>query len=95
MIVRQRFVVRGRVQGVGFRVFAEATAAAENLHGHARNLPDGRVEVLAVGEPKQVEVLLEWLWRGPPAAQVANVEVQSVDPGTLGEIPAAFSTGRG
>ena len=95
MTVARRCFVSGRVQGVYFRASAREKAESLGVRGYARNLPDGRVEVLAVGQPGAVEALLEWLWRGPPAAQVANVEVQSVDLAALGEIPTAFATGRG
>jgi acylphosphatase len=94
MPIARRALVSGRVQGVFFRASTREKAESLGLGGYARNLPDGRVEVLAVGELKSVEVLLEWLWRGPPAAHVANVEVQHVDPATLGEVPKAFTTGR-
>ena len=50
MIVARRFVIAGRVQGVGFRLFAEAAAAREGVHGYVRNLPDGRVEALVEGD---------------------------------------------
>ena len=46
MIVAKRILIAGRVQGVGFRFFAEAQAAVEGVHGYVSNLPDGRVEVL-------------------------------------------------
>jgi acylphosphatase len=95
MTVARRCFVSGRVQGVYFRASAREKAESLGVRGYARNLSDGRVEVLAVGEPRAVEALLEWLWRGPPAAQVANVEVQSVDLAALGEIPTAFAMGRG
>jgi acylphosphatase len=95
MSVARRAFVSGRVQGVFYRASTRAKAQALGVCGHAVNLPDGRVEVLALGEPQAVEALLEWLWRGPPAAHVTNVEVASLDPDSLGEIPTGFSTGHG
>jgi acylphosphatase len=95
MAIARRCFVSGRVQGVFYRASTREKAESLGVRGYVRNMPDGQVEVLAVGEPKAVEVLVEWLWRGPPAAHVANVEVQHVDPGTLGELPATFTTGRG
>ena len=68
-----RIVVRGRVQGVGFRYAAVAQGRRLGLAGWARNLPDGSVELLADGEPSAVEALIEWCRRGPPAAHVASV----------------------
>ena len=49
MIVARRLLINGRVQGVGFRFFAEAQAAVDGVHGYVRNLPDGRVEAGARG----------------------------------------------
>jgi len=68
------FFVSGRVQGVFFRASTREQALALNLDGHARNLPDGRVEVLAAGDQAALEALARWLERGPPAARVAAVE---------------------
>lgn len=69
-----RFFVSGRVQGVFYRASARQQALALDLRGHARNLPDGRVEVLAAGEAAALDALERWLWQGPPAAQVDAVE---------------------
>ena len=55
MIVARRITIAGRVQGVGFRVFAEAQAVVEGVHGYVRNLPDGRVEMAAEGEREELE----------------------------------------
>ncbi len=71
--VRMRIVVRGRVQGVGFR-YATVTAARRlGLVGWARNAPDGSVEILAEGEATAVGKLLAWCRQGPPSARVASV----------------------
>ncbi len=78
-IIAQRFLVSGRVQGVFFRASTRTEALRLGLTGHARNLPDGRVEVLAVGEVAAIEVLTKWLWRGPPAAEVRAVEAVPID----------------
>jgi acylphosphatase len=79
-----RCVVQGRVQGVFFRAATAEQAARLSLRGWARNLPDGRVEVVAAGAAEAVEQLVEWLWEGPPAARVSGVTVEewSGDPGT-------------
>ena len=50
MVVARRFLISGRVQGVGFRYFVQDHAAVEGLHGYVRNLPDGRVEAVAEGD---------------------------------------------
>lgn len=73
-MVAARFRVSGRVQGVWFRASARAQATALGLRGHARNLPDGRVEVLAIGDVDHVEQLARWLRHGPPLARVDAVE---------------------
>ena len=70
----RRFYVSGRVQGVGFRYFAESVASRLGIGGYARNLPDGRVEVYAVGAPEQLAALATELRRGPRMAWVERVE---------------------
>jgi acylphosphatase len=68
-------LISGRVQGVGFRYFAEAAAAREGLHGWIRNLPDGQVEAAAEGESGSVERFERALHHGPSGARVDRVEV--------------------
>ena len=80
MIVARRFLIGGRVQGVGFRMFAAARAAVEGVHGYAQNLPDGRVEVLAEGDDESVDRIEMALRRGPAHAQVESFAVESVQP---------------
>jgi acylphosphatase len=73
--VTSRFLVSGHVQGVGFRWFVARHARALGLSGYARNLPDGRVEVVAEGADQQAfEQLEERLRQGPANARVALVE---------------------
>jgi len=72
--VRLEAVVRGRVQGVGYRFFAQREAAARGLTGYARNLPDGSVEVVAEGRRSALEDYLNALWRGPYSAIVDDIE---------------------
>lgn len=69
-----RFLVAGRVQGVFFRASTREQAFALGIAGHAINLPDGRVEVLAVGDAAALDALERWLRQGPPAARVDAVE---------------------
>jgi acylphosphatase len=80
MIVAKRFLISGYVQRVGFRFFAEAQAAVEGVHGYVRNLPDGRVEVLAEGDEESVTRLERALRRGPVSARVDSVVVEAVPP---------------
>jgi acylphosphatase len=70
----RRYVVQGRVQGVGFRWFVQRRATALGLTGYVRNLDEGHVEVLAVGSPKTLDQLRSELWRGPVGAGVAAVQ---------------------
>jgi acylphosphatase len=77
------FLVSGRVQGVYFRASTREQALRLGLSGHARNLEDGCVEVLAVGEADAIARLAQWLRTGPPMAQVADVvrgEYRGPDP---------------
>ena len=70
----RRFVVRGRVQGVGFRWFVEREAHTLGIAGWVRNNADGSVEVLAMGTRDQLAGLRSRLQQGPRAARVDNVE---------------------
>ncbi|HTH02381.1 MAG TPA: acylphosphatase [Vicinamibacterales bacterium] len=80
MIVARRVLIGGRVQGVGFRMFAAARAAAEGIHGYARNLPDGRVEVLMEGDNDAVDRMELALRRGPSHADVESFDVEDTQP---------------
>jgi acylphosphatase len=72
----RRWYVRGRVQGVGYRNFAQRAAAELGLTGYTRNLDDGRVEVYAVGAPPQLSAFAGLLHRGPRWADVRGVDEQ-------------------
>ncbi|ABI55876.1 acylphosphatase [Alkalilimnicola ehrlichii MLHE-1] len=74
----RRFLVSGTVQGVFFRSSAKRHAEQLGLSGYARNLVDGRVEVLAHGPTDALDELAKWLEEGPPNAQVTGVEVSAV-----------------
>jgi len=74
-----RCLVAGRVQGVFYRASARFQAQALGVTGYARNLPDGRVEVLACGEPEVLSKFQEWLRQGPAGAQVSGVSCEPVD----------------
>jgi len=75
--VARRWFVRGRVQGVGYRWFAQKSADSLSLSGYARNLDDGRVEVYAVGPPAKLDKLAALLYTGPRWADVRGVEEQA------------------
>jgi acylphosphatase len=78
MICRRSFV-SGRVQGVFYRASCVRKAQSLGLTGFARNLSDGRVEVLACGEQHAVEQFIGWLWEGSPASKVSHVATSEVD----------------
>lgn len=89
-MIARKCKVSGRVQGVYYRASAQKRARELDITGHARNLDDGSVEVLACGEQVQVETFIEWLWVGPAAARVMAVDVVEHRPA---DWPARFTTG--
>jgi acylphosphatase len=70
----RRWLVTGRVQGVGFRAFVERTAREIGVTGWVRNLDDGRVEAYAVGAPEQLDELAARLHQGPRLSEVRGLE---------------------
>ena len=76
----RRYVVTGRVQGVGFRWFVEHAAVQLGLAGWVRNRADGSVEVLASGPRQKLQDLYTELRKGPRASRVENVEVEDAAP---------------
>jgi acylphosphatase len=76
----KRYIVRGRVQGVGFRWFVDHEARQLGLSGWVRNNFDGTVEVLAAGNEQQLEALRKKLERGPRAARVDEVQEIPAEP---------------
>ena len=72
--VTRRFTVHGRVKGVWFRDSTRREAVRLGITGHAINLPDGNVEVLACGDAAAVKELEAWLHQGPPMARVTKVD---------------------
>jgi len=80
LVLARRFLVRGSVQGVGFRWFVEREAHILQVAGWVRNNPDGSVEVLAHGSRDQLAGLHSRLREGPRAARVDEVEVSESDP---------------
>ena len=80
MVIARRFVVSGRVQGVGFRYFVSDRAGLEGIHGYVRNLADGRVEAIVEGDEEAVERLERAIRRGPPTARVDAVDVEPLVP---------------
>lgn len=89
-MICKRCYVSGRVQGVFFRHSTLRQAEELGVTGHALNLPDGRVEVLACGEEQAVDALIRWLHDGPRMAEVDGVRVEPADDEAA---PGRFSTG--
>jgi acylphosphatase len=79
MICRRSFV-SGRVQGVFYRATCVRKATSLGLTGYARNLVDGRVEVLACGDETVLNEFVAWLWEGSPASRVTDVATEHADP---------------
>jgi acylphosphatase len=77
---RVRMIVRGDVQGVGFRWATERQAVRFGVGGYVRNLPTGAVEIVAEGDAAAVDRLVAWATHGPPAARVEGVDVRDEDP---------------
>ncbi len=80
-----RFLVGGKVQGVCFRASTREQALKLGLRGYAKNLPDGRVEVLAEGDERALDALERWLHVGPPMARVQTVERSDAEVGEAGQ----------
>jgi acylphosphatase len=73
MKVARKYVISGRVQGVGFRFFAERWATQLGVGGYVKNCWDGNVEVYAIGEPTSLEEFKSHLAEGPHSARVTNI----------------------
>jgi acylphosphatase len=80
MRIGRRYIISGRVQGVGFRYFAEEAAQREGVRGWVRNLPDRSVEIAAEGEADAMERFDRAVRAGPPGARVDRVDVNDAYP---------------
>ena len=90
--IARRCLVSGRVQGVYYRASARDRARSVGVLGYARNLPDGRVEILACGSEGAVLSFIDWLWQGPSAARVEAVAVEALELAGA-DWPQDFKTG--
>jgi acylphosphatase len=90
--IARRCLVTGRVQGVFYRASTRQRARELGVTGYARNLADGRVEVLACGNAAAVQALCDWLWQGSPSSHVTSVEVEVLEAGAPGTRPEGFQT---
>ena len=75
-------LISGKVQGVFYRYTAQKMATRLNVKGWVKNLPNGKVEAVAVGSPTAVDTFIAWCQEGPPGAVVTGVDIES-----LSEIP--------
>jgi len=80
MKAARRFVIKGRVQGVGYRYFAIRAAAESGVLGMVRNLPDGSVEAIAEGSDDAIREFRDALARGPSYAHVTAVDETPLEP---------------
>ncbi|HYM33929.1 MAG TPA: acylphosphatase [Steroidobacteraceae bacterium] len=92
MLIAKRCLVAGRVQGVFYRASTQQKAHELSVRGYAKNLVDGRVEVLAVGEIDSVDALVKWLWQGSPTSHVTHIDVADIATEGLETIPTNFVT---
>ena len=79
MNICEKCLVLGRVQGVFFRAATQQEAQRNGVSGYAKNLPDGKVEVLLYGHPDAVGHMKAWLWQGPPSAHVTEVSCHMLE----------------
>ena len=81
----RRAVIRGRVQGIGYRVWAEREALSRSLEGWVRNRRDGAVEAVFAGPADAVDAMIEVCRRGPALAHVEGIDVQEASAADLGQ----------
>jgi acylphosphatase len=91
-VICKKCLVGGRVQGVFYRATVAQRARELGVTGYAKNLPDGRVEVLACGDPATVQTLVDWLWVGSSASKVTAVDAMDISL-PADQRPTTFITG--
>lgn len=74
-MIKLKILLKGRVQGVFFRISAKKTAERLNISGWVRNLSTGEVEIFAVGSPETIKEFIEWLKTGPKLARVDELKI--------------------
>lgn len=72
--IEKHLLIKGRVQGVGFRYFTRKRAQKLGIKGMVKNLPDGNVETILIGSPEEVDTMAGLLKSGPPRARVEEIE---------------------
>ena len=78
-MIASRLVIRGRVQGVGYRYAMADTAQALGVNGWVRNRRDGTVEALVQGEAAAIDAILAWCRQGPPSARVSAIDAMAAE----------------
>jgi acylphosphatase len=78
--IRDRVIISGIVQGVGYQFFTQKEAYQQGVMGWVRNLPDGRVEAVFEGSPEAVKAMVHWCHQGPQSAVVQQVVVEHEEP---------------
>ena len=91
----RRLLIRGIVQGVGFRHATSRQAQRLGLRGWVRNRADGSVEVVALGDDAQLDALERWARRGPPAARVEAVDATPLSDETIAKVQPPVDAGSG
>jgi len=84
----RKWVVSGRVQGVGYRMFVFKAALSSGLRGYVRNLPDGTIEAVAAGSAESLDALESLLKQGPSSSRVDSISVNPAP--TYLELPSPF-----
>jgi acylphosphatase len=82
-VIARKFYIRGLVQGVGYRFFAQRAAARHQVRGYVRNLDDGRVEALAQGSQASVDAFRDDLTAGPTYSKVDEIEEIVLEPNKI------------
>jgi acylphosphatase len=90
MTIARRFIVRGRVQGVGFRYFAVRAARQAGVTGTVRNLADGTVEAIAEGTPNAIDQFRSSLQAGPSYGHVSKLDETELQPIGYSEFEVSF-----
>ena len=73
-------IIGGRVQGVGYRYFAQFKARELNIYGWVRNIPDSKIEIEAEGDAKNLETFIEWMRIGPARSGIRQFSVSEITP---------------
>ncbi|MCX8083636.1 MAG: acylphosphatase [Calditerrivibrio sp.] len=76
---RLQILVKGRVQGVGYRAFVQDKATSLKLYGYVKNMPDGSVFIDVQGDEEKLNLLIDYLKKGPPMSRVDSLDIKPMD----------------